>query len=77
MHIWFSRVHQAALGTYFDLNAYNTRVQGLIFGVQVDLLQIFLCVQLPRSADRPPSPRWGGNSRACLILVSQGSSMTS
>ena len=36
--------------------AHNTRVQGLIFGVHVDMLQIFLCVQLPRLADWPVSP---------------------
>ena len=47
----FFRVRQAALGTYIDLIAHNTRVQGLNFGVHVELLQIFLCVQLPRSAD--------------------------
>ena len=38
------------------LYAYNERVQGLI-GVHFDLQQIFLCVQVPRSADWSfPSP---------------------
>ena len=54
----FFRVHQAALGTYIDLIAHNTRMQGLNFGVHVELLQIFLCVQLPRSAD------WGNSIAA-------------
>ena len=40
----FFRVHQAALDTYIDLIAHNTRVQGLIFGVHVELLQsLLLC----------------------------------
>ena len=47
----FFRVHQAASGTYIDLIAHNMHVQGLIFGVHVELLQIFLGVQLSRSAD--------------------------
>ena len=34
-----------------SLYTYNAQVQSLIFWVQFDLLQIFLCVQLPRSAD--------------------------
>ena len=52
-------VHQATLGYKYEppgepmssLYAYNGRMQGLIFGVHLDLQQIFLCVQLPRSAD--------------------------
>ena len=47
----FFQVHQAALGAYIDLIAHNTYVQDLIFGVHVKPLQIFLCMQLPRSAD--------------------------
>ena len=35
----------------FSLYAYNVRLQGLNFGVQFNLLQIVLSVQLPRSAD--------------------------
>ena len=50
----FFRVLQAALGTYIGFIAHNTRVHGLHFGVHVELLQIFLSVQLPRSADWPP-----------------------
>ena len=41
-----------------SLKAYNAHVQGLIFGVHFNLQQIFLCVQVPRSADWPKS-NWG------------------
>ena len=57
MYIWFSWVCQPALGsmnlhaTILGLYAYNACVQGLIFEVHFDLLQIFLCVQLLHSAD--------------------------
>ena len=34
-----------------NLFAYNAHMQGLIFGVHIKLLQIFLCMQSPRSAD--------------------------
>ena len=43
-------MHEAALGS-MKLQVNNGRVQGLIFWVHIDLLQIFLCVQLPPSAD--------------------------
>ena len=71
----FFRVHQAALDTYIDLIAHNTRMQGLNFGVHIELLQIFLCVQLPRSADwQAGEPFEHGHSinALCSAVLYQG-----
>ena len=46
----FFPMHQAG-EPMLSLYSYSARVQGLLFGVHFDLLQIILCVQLSRSTD--------------------------
>ena len=45
------RLYEAPGEPKINLFAYNAHMQGLIFGVHIKLLQIFLCMQSPRSAD--------------------------